>query len=52
MDPRARAIVREMKRHLAQMRRRGELGRQLARLRLTTAELVIRKGRGAAPPSH
>jgi len=47
MDPKVRAIVREMKRHLAQMRQRGQLKRQLARLRLTTAELVIRKGRRA-----
>ena len=46
MDPKERAIVREMKRRLAQMRRRGELKRQLARLRLTTADTVIRKGRG------
>jgi RecB family endonuclease NucS len=45
MDPKARAIIREMKRHLAQMRQRGQLKRQLARLRLTTAETVIRKGR-------
>jgi RecB family endonuclease NucS len=47
MDPQARAIIREMKRHLAQMRQRGQLKRQLARLRLTTAEAVIRKGRRA-----
>jgi hypothetical protein len=45
MDPKARAIIREMKRHLAQMRQLGELKRRLARLRLTTAETVIRKGR-------
>jgi hypothetical protein len=44
MDAKARAAVREMKRHLAEMR---QLKRQLARLRLTTAELVIRKGRRA-----
>jgi hypothetical protein len=36
-----------MKRRLAQMRQPGELKRQLARLRLTTAETVIRKGRRA-----
>jgi len=47
MDAKARAAIREMKRHLAQMRQRGQLERQLARLRLTTAELVIRKGRRA-----
>jgi hypothetical protein len=47
MDPKARALIREMRRHLAQMRRRGQLERQLARLRLTTAELAIRKGRRA-----
>jgi hypothetical protein len=48
VDPKARAIIREWKQHLAQMRQRGQLKRQLARLRLTTAELaemVIRKGR-------
>jgi hypothetical protein len=33
-----------MKRHLAQLRSRGHLKRQLARLRLTTAETIIRKG--------
>jgi hypothetical protein len=44
MDPKARAIIRAMKRHLAQMR---QLERQLARLRLTTAETPIRKGRRA-----
>jgi len=43
MDPKARAIIREMKRRHAQMRRRGELQRQLARLRLTTDELRIPK---------
>jgi hypothetical protein len=49
MDPKARAIIREMKRHLAQMRQRGQLKRQLARLRLTTTDLVIpRKGRRRA----
>jgi hypothetical protein len=42
MDPKARAVIRKMKRDLAQMR---QLERQLARLRLTTAELTIRKGR-------
>jgi len=47
MDPKARTLIREMKRHLAQTRRRGQLERQLARLRLATAELVIRKGRRA-----
>jgi RecB family endonuclease NucS len=47
MDSKARAIIREMKRRLAQMRQSGQLKRQLARLRLTTAELVIRKGRRA-----
>jgi hypothetical protein len=45
VDPKARAIIREMKRHLAQMRQRGQLKRQLARLRLTTAETVIWKDR-------
>jgi hypothetical protein len=44
MDPKARAIIREMKRRLAQMRQRGQLERQLARLRLTTVETVVRKG--------
>jgi hypothetical protein len=47
MDRKARALIREMRRHLAQMRRRGQLKRQLTRLRLTTAELAIRKGRRA-----
>jgi hypothetical protein len=48
MDPKAGAIIREMKRRLAQMRRPGELKRQLARLRLTTNDLVVsRKGRRA-----
>jgi hypothetical protein len=48
MDPKAKAIVRELKRQLAQTRRPGELKRQLARLRLTTNDLVIpRKGRRA-----
>jgi hypothetical protein len=46
MDPKARAIIREMKRQLAQMR---QLKLQLARLRLTTADLADlvfpRKGR-------
>jgi len=45
MVPKARAIIRDMKRHLAQMR---QLKRQLARVRLTTTDLVIpRKGRRA-----
>jgi len=43
MDPKAREIIREMKRHLAQMRRPGQLKRELARLRLTTAEPRIPK---------
>jgi hypothetical protein len=48
MDPKARAIIREMKRHLAQQRRPGQLKRALARLRLTTTDLVVpRKGRRA-----
>jgi hypothetical protein len=48
MDPKVRAIVREMKRNLAETRRRGHLRRELARLRLTTVELMmIRKGRRA-----
>jgi hypothetical protein len=41
MDPKAKALIRAMKRHLAQMRRPGQLKRQLARLRLTTTDLVI-----------
>lgn len=48
MDPKAKALIREMKRQLAQMRRPGQLKRQLALLRLTTTDLVIpRKGRRA-----
>jgi hypothetical protein len=47
MNPKASAIIREMRRHLAEMRQRGQLERQLARLRLTTAETPIRKGRRA-----
>ena len=40
MDPKVRAIVREMKRQLAEVQRRGHLQRQIARLRLTTDELM------------
>jgi hypothetical protein len=47
MDHEARAIIRKMKRHLAQMRQRGQLKRQLARLRLTTAEMAIGRSRRA-----
>jgi hypothetical protein len=47
MDPRIKAIVRERQRQLAEVRRRGHLQRQVARLRLTTAELAIRPRRRA-----
>ena len=44
MDAKTRAVIRAMKRQLAEMRRPGHLKRQHARLRLTTAEMV-QKGR-------
>jgi hypothetical protein len=46
MDPKARAIIRELKKQLALKRRPGQLKHQIARLRLTTAEIaeMIRKG--------